>query len=260
MKKIVDGILKRTGLRQPDQEVTIKNWAASLLSSKISDILEKLDKTKADIAHTHESSVPVGAVFSFFTDKEIPGYLKCNGAEYDSAQYPKLAYMMGGITPPSLGTTKFVVPDLRGQYLRGADDTTTNVIDKSGLTDPRSRQSTTNSIAVGVRTSDQFGSHKHYVIDYGHSHNAEQEYHSHDMLVPVDTNAVGYARSTAGITENFYVETELPRDVGQHTLTTNQVAARVMVERSTSNISVEATGSAETRPKSVLVNYYIKHD
>jgi hypothetical protein len=260
MKKIVDGILQRTGLRHQDQEVSVKNWAASLLSSKISEILEKLDKTKSDISHTHESSVPIGAVFSFFTEQEIPGYLRCNGAEYEYTKYPKLAYMLGGITPPSLGTTKFIVPDLRGHYLRGADDTTTNFIDRSGLTDPRSRQSTNNSAVVGVRTSDQFGSHTHYVIDYGHRHDAEQEYHSHDMLVPVDTNAVGYARSTAGITENFYVETELPRDVGQHCLTTNQVAARVMVEGSTSNISVEATGSAETRPKSVLVNYYIKHD
>jgi len=260
MQKIVNGILQRSGLVPTNQPVTVKNWASSLLSTKITEILEKLEAGKSDVNHTHAAVVPVGAVFSFFTEQEIPGYLRCNGAEYEYAKYPKLAYMLGGITPPDLGTTKFVVPDLRGHYLRGADDTTTNFINRSGLTDPRSNQSTTNSIAVGVRTSDQFGSHTHYVIDYGHRHDAEQEYHSHDMLVPVDTNAVGYARSTAGITENFYVETELPRDVGQHCLTTNQVAARVMVEGSTSNISVEATGSAETRPKSVLVNYYIKHD
>ena len=258
MKKIVDGILQRTGLRQQDQEVSVKNWAASLLSTKISEILEKLDKTKSDIAHTHESSVPVGAVFSFFTEQEIPGYLRCNGAEYEYTKYPKLAYMLGGITPTSLGTTKFVVPDLRGHYLRGADDTTTNFINRNGLTDPRSNQSTTNSIAVGVRTSDQFGSHNHRAYDNGHIHNAWQDIHVHDTLIPVDTNAVGYAASTVGAIGTTTVEK--PGDVAQHSLRSNAVSPQVTVERSTANISVEATGSAETRPKSVLVNYYIKHD
>ncbi|WP_231354611.1 phage tail protein, partial [Escherichia coli] len=40
------------------------------------------------------------------------GWLKCNGAPFSAAQYPKLA-----LAYPSLA-----LPDLRGEFIRGWDD------------------------------------------------------------------------------------------------------------------------------------------
>lgn len=66
----------------------------------------------AKIADIADGLVPVGAVFPWPTSIPPDGWLKCNGAAFDKAQYPKLAqaYPSG------------YLPDLRGEFIRGYDD------------------------------------------------------------------------------------------------------------------------------------------
>ncbi len=67
--------------------------------------------------------VPVGAVINFFGDSAPDGYLACDGAEYNKADYIALSAHLATLSTASqyVGSTsdKFKVPDLRGEFLRG---------------------------------------------------------------------------------------------------------------------------------------------
>lgn len=58
------------------------------------------------------SALPVGVPVPWSSETPPDGWLKCNGAAFDTAQYPALAaaYPSG------------VLPDLRGEFIRGWDD------------------------------------------------------------------------------------------------------------------------------------------
>lgn len=58
------------------------------------------------------SALPVGVPVPWPTATAPTGWLKCNGAAFTAAQYPELA-----VAYPSL-----VLPDLRGEFIRGLDD------------------------------------------------------------------------------------------------------------------------------------------
>ncbi|WP_226571234.1 phage tail protein [Mangrovibacter yixingensis] len=58
------------------------------------------------------SALPVGIPVPWPTSTAPTGWLKCNGATFTAANYPKLALVY-----PSL-----VLPDLRGEFIRGWDD------------------------------------------------------------------------------------------------------------------------------------------
>jgi len=256
MQKIVNQILEN--LKLSDSEpATIKNWATSLLATKITEVLEFLDKTKANIDHTHASSVPVGAIFAFPTDVELSGYLKCNGVLYTKSEYPKLAQLLVNFTPSTTNSTHFNVPDFRGQYLRGADDSGSSHIDYAGMTDVVTNQATTNTKRTGVKLTDSFKSHGHGVTDPGHNHGAGQEPHWHFTGGSIDTNSPVMVDGAPpwggplvdGINDSMYNQSG-----------TSAAQPQVYVSANTSNISVQNSGQVETRPKSVLVNYYIKHD
>ncbi|MGY2798817.1 hypothetical protein ACVWV0_002993 [Ewingella americana] len=59
-----------------------------------------------------EHLIPVGVPLPWPTATPPAGWLKCNGAAFDKAKYPQLAtaYPSG------------VLPDLRGEFIRGWDD------------------------------------------------------------------------------------------------------------------------------------------
>ncbi len=58
------------------------------------------------------SLIPVGVPVPYFSATPPSGWLKCNGASFSAAAYPKLAAAY-----PSL-----VLPDMRGEFIRGWDD------------------------------------------------------------------------------------------------------------------------------------------
>jgi hypothetical protein len=256
MQKIVNQILENLKLSH-SEPVTIKNWATSLLATKITEVLEFLDKTKANIDHTHESSVPVGAIFAFPTDVELSGYLKCNGVLYAKSQYPKLAQLLVNFTPSNTNSTHFNVPDFRGQYLRGADDSGSSHIDYTGMTDIVTNQPTTNTKRTGVKLTDSLKSHSHAVSDSGHNHSAGQEPHYHWYGDSYDQNN---GVSVLGAFPGFGPVVDGVGDAGYSGNGTSVAQPTVYVGVNTSNISVQNSGQVETRPKSILICYYIKCD
>lgn len=94
---------------------TAANAAAlTALSSIGRDIIGK--ETVADVLTYlglgEGSALPVGVPIPWPTSTAPTGWLKCNGATFTAAQYPKLA----------LAYPRLVLPDLRGEFIRGWDD------------------------------------------------------------------------------------------------------------------------------------------
>ncbi len=58
------------------------------------------------------SALPVGVPVPWPSATPPTGWLKCNGAPFTASQYPKLALAYPGL----------LLPDLRGEFIRGWDD------------------------------------------------------------------------------------------------------------------------------------------
>lgn len=96
------------------------NFATTVLN-KLAEKLAK-DQNGADIPDKaaflqnlglgQGSALPVGVPVPWPSATPPTGWLKCNGATFTAAQYPKLAQVY-----PTL-----ILPDLRGEFIRGWDD------------------------------------------------------------------------------------------------------------------------------------------
>jgi hypothetical protein len=71
------------------------------------------------------SLVPPGTIVAYGGTTAPQGWLMCNGASYAQTAYPKL-YIAIGTAYGNFGGANFLVPDLRGKFLRGVDGATAN--------------------------------------------------------------------------------------------------------------------------------------
>ena len=62
----------------------------------------------------------VGSIVAFGSSVAPQGFLFCDGSEYLISEYPELHAAIGFSYGGDFSTT-FAVPDLRGDFLRGAD-------------------------------------------------------------------------------------------------------------------------------------------
>jgi len=107
--KIDPSVVLATRQYVDDKVIEVKAYADSLLAAHLTaaDPHAQYLKT-ADI----DKYIPVGFPLPWPQATPPSGWLKCNGAAFDKAKYPKLAvaYPSGNL------------PDLRGEFLRGWDD------------------------------------------------------------------------------------------------------------------------------------------
>ena len=75
-----------------------------------------------DPAGFSPSGVPTGQVIYIATSSAPTGYLKCNGAAISRTAYAGLFAAIGIVFGSGDGSTTFNVPDLRGEFARGWDD------------------------------------------------------------------------------------------------------------------------------------------
>lgn len=98
----------------------------------------------------NESGEIMSGQIVFCAGNSIPnGYLECNGATVSRNTYATLFAAIGSTYGPGDGATTFNLPDLRGEFLRGADR-------GRGVDSGR---------AVGSAQSGATGPHKHDVQD-----------------------------------------------------------------------------------------------
>jgi hypothetical protein len=88
--------------------------------------------------------LPVGALLpsvQSLTDDAPEGWLIADGREVASKDYPELAKKIGRAYGTAVGTDNFVLPDLRGAYLRGASSDPAST-EKAGSADTVAYDST----------------------------------------------------------------------------------------------------------------------
>ena len=90
-------------------------------------------------------AVPAGAVMPFAQNSAPDGWLKCNGAAVSRTTYATLFAAIGETYGAGDGSTTFLLPDLRGEFVRGWDDA-------RGVDDAR---------AIGTSQADAFQGHYH---------------------------------------------------------------------------------------------------
>ena len=186
-----------------------------------------------------DNGVPVGSIIPFAGPKtKIPdGWLACDGTSYDgsNALYSQL-YAVIGSGWGSTGGTQFNVPDLRGLFLRGVDETANVDNDKA----TRTANNTGGNIGnlVGSEQIDIFGSHIHTnscSTTGAHTHVAFTHGIEGD-----DDGSGGSANEYTYVDNNT---TETTSSNGDHTHT----------------VTINAAGGTETRPENAYVYYIIKY-
>jgi microcystin-dependent protein len=100
------------------------------------------------------NGVPAGSVFTFATTTPPSGYLECNGAAVSRSTYASLFSSISTTWGTGDGSSTFNLPDLRGQFVRGWDNS-------AGVDSGRSFASS---------QTDQNKQHTHSVTDPGHFH------------------------------------------------------------------------------------------
>lgn len=102
-------------------------------------------------------ALPVGTILPFAASQVPPGFLVCDGKSYSKQEYPELAALLG-TTWGAGDDASFSVPELRGEFLRGADDMAT----AAGAREisPESR--------LGKYQEDAFKVHSHTCVDVYH--------------------------------------------------------------------------------------------
>ena len=167
-------------------------------------------------------AVPTGSVHLMATTTVPSGYVKCNGAAVSRTTYADLFSTIGTAFGAGDGSTTFNVPDLRGEFVRGWDDS-------RGVDSGRS---------FATSQADQNKSHNHTatstVTDPGHFHT----------------------------TENFVVRSNYqePRNLGvgtdgnaNNTGDTNSKTTGITVSTSIAN-----DGATDARPRNIAMMYVIK--
>jgi len=71
---------------------------------------------------TNAEAVPVGTIFAMAAPSLPVGYLECSGATVSRTTYSALFSLIGTTYGAGDSSTTFVLPDLRGAFVRGWDN------------------------------------------------------------------------------------------------------------------------------------------
>lgn len=241
---------------------------------------------------SYSKQIPSGTTIMFGGESPPKGWFVCDGRELNTADYPSLFQVLG-FKWGGNGTTKFNIPDMRGLFVRGLDGVLNRDPDKATRTFIKPGGSTGNNI--GSLQLSHFGSHSHAgssvnssSYDLGHSHGNTDQFssthkhsgyvkenhsHSHKFTIVTQFTIGPWTRNgTLNYWDQLRQYTLDPADVtasplGDHSSVVNAakddhdhgVDPRAPSHSHTVTVTVnDYTGSAETRPKNVYVNYIIK--
>jgi microcystin-dependent protein len=173
-------------------------------------------------------AVPTGSVHMMATTTAPSGYLKCNGAAVSRTTYSALFAIIGTTHGEGDGSSTFNVPDLRGEFVRGWDDS-------RGVDSGRS---------FGSSQSSQNLQHNHGVTDPGHGHSVNDPGHFHNVAYTNSHSGDGVIEES-GVGFSGFEPTE--------TATTG-----IVINLGHTGISTQNHGGSEARPRNIAMMYVIK--
>ena len=192
-------------------------------------------------------AVPTGSVHIMATTTAPSGYLKCNGAAVSRTTYADLFAIIGTTHGAGDGSTTFNVPDLRGEFVRGWDDS-------RGVDSGRS---------FGSSQGDNNKQHNHSasatssVSDSGHFHYAfaNNFVGNQDRLINVagqDKRAAADGQVGNDSRQDYKMaHTTGAADTGRTNVQTTGISV-------STSVTVDNSAAGEARPRNVAMMYVIK--
>jgi len=221
---------KALRLRDTSNSNFVAIRAPSDVSSDVTLTLPNSDGNANDVLQSDGSgnlsftalpqAVPTGSVHLMASTTVPSGYEKCNGQALSRTVYADLFAEIGTAFGAGDGSSTFNVPDLRGEFVRGWDDS-------RGIDSGRN---------FGTAQSDQNKQHNHSatstVTDPGHNH----------VYIDQQAHNEGYRPWKAG-----------DNDCGQRNKNTSNAFTGISVSTSIAN-----DGGNESRPRNIAMMYVIK--
>jgi microcystin-dependent protein len=182
------------------------------------------------------SVIPPGVIQAFGGGTVPSGWLLCDGSTASRSTYAGLFAAVGVVHGQGNGTTTFHIPDLRGRFLRGADNMGTGAAgrdpDTAGRTAANTGGATGN--AVGSVQGAQTLSHTH--IQDSHFH--------HTGIGLIDGTGGPYGAAAGGGNQRYV----------------NMVAGNPVARWNGNTVTPtnQSDGGNETRPQNANASYIIK--
>ncbi len=130
-KKSLDKLSDNNGIGSyNNKKITISESEDNLLTEDETGILLSQDNipfsenTSSNPSDNASDGNPVGTIISFYGLTAPDGYLICDGSTYNREDYPNLSLHLTTNFEDLAGdgSTTFTVPDLQGEFLRGAGE------------------------------------------------------------------------------------------------------------------------------------------
>jgi microcystin-dependent protein len=171
-----------------------------------------------------------GSTISYAGANEPAGgpWLPMDGRAVSRTQYAALFAALGTVWGAGDGSSTFNLPDMRGRYVRGMDNT--HPVGTYG-------GSATHTLSIG-----EMPSHTHVVNDPGHDHNINDPGHHH--TIPSGATAGGAAAGGTGGAAN-----------------TGDSPTGITVQNHVTNVTLQDTGGGAafpTEPPFAVFSYWIK--
>ena len=214
-------------LRAPDNAASDITLTLPSSDGNANDVLQSDGSGNLSFAALPQA-VPTGSVHMMATTTVPSGYLKCNGAAVSRSTYADLFAIVGTAHGAGDGSSTFNVPDLRGEFVRGWDDS-------RGVDSGRN---------FGSSQSDQNKQHNHGVSDSGHNHGITDPGHIHQ---------IEYTNSHSG--DGVIEESGVGLSGTEPTLS---ATTGITINNATTGISINNHGGSEARPRNIAMMYVIK--
>lgn len=168
---------------------------------------------------------PIATIHAFAGTSAPEGWAMCDGSEVSKTQYAALYAVIGDIYGTPVDSNNFVLPDLRGEFLRGLDDMGTAAgargkdVDGTARTVGQTQVDATAPNGLGTNTT---GNHTH----------------TQQIDASTGTNTALLGESTRASTPADYTISNIS-SAGNHSHTIT-------------------SSDTETRPANIAINYIIK--
>ena len=177
--------------------------------------------TPAALAASRAITTPTGAILAWTTATAPTGWLECDGSAVSRTTYAALFAVIAETYGNGDGSTTFNLPDLRGEFIRGFDNSAGNDPDAASRTD---RGDGTTGDNVGTKQDEDFLLHGH--------------------PLRVGSGGSDFVNTTGGI--------------GLSTSSVSNYAAFTGTLSNTPGEQISGSGGNETRPRNVAMMWIIK--